>query len=92
MDWTTLEQFLHDQGIKGLQGFLDHFVTFLQWLINLLPTWPQMSIPVPTFDSGFVNALNWIFPVGQFITVLGIVGTAITTYYLTLFVRHVLFS
>jgi len=61
-----------------ITGFLiSTFAGFVGFLIGLLPTiaFPTQIATSIALIMGYVNAMNWLFPVSTLITCLGIVIT-----------------
>jgi hypothetical protein len=88
-NWTTaLLAYLYNIVIDSIQVVFDYCVTFALYVVSLFPTGaavPTFGEPVPTATNAawpaFLNAVNWFFPVGYFVTLLTAFAAAAVAYF-----------
>lgn len=88
-NWTTaFLAFIYNTMIDLIQVVFNYLVTFALFVVSLFPAGaapPVYNGAIPVSDatwSGFLNGLNWFFPIGYFVTLLGMFASAAVAYFI----------
>lgn len=80
----SLVTWLYNSAIDLLQGALDGFCAFVLTLVSLFPSGPTLPVlgasPSGAVWVSFLQALNWFFPVGFFVSIVTFVSAGMLAY------------
>lgn len=83
----TFLSWVYNVGIDFLNALISAVCTAAVSVISLFPAGNPVPVPLaspaasPTL-AAFINALNWFFPIGYFVTVVTFVTAAMASYFI----------
>lgn len=79
--------YIYNIVIDSVQVIFDYLVTFTIYVVGLFPSGVPMpinteSLPSDSTFSACINAINWIFPISYFVSLLTVFAGAVVAYFI----------
>lgn len=80
--WQSIKNLIKDFIIWIQEAFINAIASIIEHAVSVLPNWsPLSSLAKPeTLANDFINGLNWVFPVGYAISMIGVIITWLMLY------------